>query len=549
MIKITLGLLLLSSSCFIHASTLVHNITGYTMNDGAVVRFAGLEYESGRVTRLYKSKTDLSQSKADERIDGQGATLLPGLIDAHGHIRNHGRLLQNINLNGSNSEDEALQRVKAFIEQSPQEQWIQGRGWNQVLWPGQKFPTKGSLDALSTEKFIVLKRVDGHAFWVNSAVLLKLGIDRDTPDPAGGEIVRDASGEATGILIDNAMLMVKAALPPLSDQQMAALLQLALNDLAAYGLTSTHDAETRPQVVRALQILQQRDAMPIRIYGMLHMLDPGVDKYLAQGPLIDPEHMLDVRSVKISSDGALGSRGAALFEDYSDDPGNRGLLLLSDKDLEHDISRSMQAGFQVNTHAIGDRANGRLLDFYERLIQQTDSRDLRHRIEHAQVLRVQDIPRLAKGGIIASIQPTHATSDKNMAGDRLGTARLDGAYAWKKLRDSGARMAGGSDFPVESPNPFFGLHAAITRQSHDNTPAGGWLPGEKLSREQSLSLFTEDAAYAAHQEEALGKLMPGYYADFILVRDDYFQVPEQDIWNNKVLETYVAGRQVYKANR
>jgi predicted amidohydrolase YtcJ len=549
MLRIALGLLLLCSSWLIHASTLVHNVTGYTMNNGVLVTFSGMEYDRGRVTRLYNSAADLSQSKADKRINGQGATLLPGLIDAHGHIRNHGRLLQNINLIGSKSEADAQQRVKAFMQQSPEQQWIQGRGWNQVIWADQKFPTKGALDALSTEKFIVLKRVDGHAFWVNSAVLAKLGIERNTPDPAGGEIVRDASGEATGVLIDNAMLMVKAALPPLSDQQMAALLELSLSDLAAYGLTSTHDAETLAQVVRALQLLQQRDAMPIRIYGMLHMLDPGIEKYLAQGPLLDPEHMLNVRSVKISSDGALGSRGAALYEDYSDDPGNRGLLLLSDEQLEHNIRRSMQAGFQVNTHAIGDRANGRLLDFYEQLIKQTDSRDLRHRIEHAQILRVQDIPRLAQGGIIASIQPTHATSDKNMAGDRLGEARLDGAYAWKKLRDSGAKMAGGSDFPVESPNPFFGLHAAITRQSHDNAPAGGWLPGEKLSREQSLSLFTEDAAYAAHQEAVLGKLMPGYYADFILVRDDYFQVPEQDIWKNKVLETYVAGRQVYKAGQ
>lgn len=259
--------------------------------------------------------------------------------------------------------------------------------------------------------------------------------------------------------------------------------KVALQDLAAYGLTSVHDATAKAQQVRAFQSMRDKGQLTIRVYPLLDVRDPENDAYLRRGPIIDPQHMLDIRSVKISTDGALGSRGAALFEDYSD--------------------------------------------------------------EHAQIIRVQDIPRFAELGVIASVQPTHATSDKNMAGDRLGNDRLAGAYAWRKLLNAKAVVAGGSDFPVESPNPFFGLHAAVTRQSQDNQPSGGWLPQEKLARDEALSIFTEGAAYAAHQEKVIGRLLPGYYADFILVRDNYFEVPEQDIWNNQVLATYVAGRRVY----
>jgi predicted amidohydrolase YtcJ len=285
--------------------------------------------------------------------------------------------------------------------------------------------------------------------------------------------------------------------------------------------------------------------MPVRIYAMLSVLDPANDAYLREGPLIDPEHMLDIRSVKISADGALGSRGAALFDDYSDEPGQKGLLLVNDEQLDNHMGRSMAAGFQVNIHAIGDKANARVLDYFEVMIKKHNNRHLRHRNEHSQIVRPQDIPRFAEIGVVASIQPTHATSDKNMAGDRLGEERLKGAYAWKTLLDNGAQLAGGSDFPVESANPFFGLHAAVTRQGQDNQPPGGWLPQEKLDRDQTLSLMTEWAAWSAHQEQVIGKLMPGYAADFILVRDDYFEVPEQDIWKNEVLGTWVAGKKVY----
>ena len=529
-------------------STLIYNVNGYTMDRGARMEFVALEYDQGRITRLYFELDDLSISSADERIDGDGATLLPGLIDAHGHVGNHGLLLRSVDLAGVLSEADAVVRVQKYLNTAVEQEWVQGRGWNQVLWDSNAFPLRQSLDALDTNKFIVLRRVDGHAMWVNSATLKRAGIDDKTPNPVGGQIVRDAQGVATGVLIDNAMAHVNKVMPAITDVQMAGLLKEAMIDLASYGLTSVHEAASPAQFVRAFQLLRDAGDMPIRIYSMLSVLDPRNDTYLEQGPIIDSQHMLDIRSVKISADGALGSRGAALFDDYSDAPGHTGLLLLTEKQLEHHIDRAMAAGYQVNTHAIGDLANDRVLDFYERLMKKHSSGSMRHRIEHAQILRPEDIDRLAAAEIIASIQPTHATSDMNMAGDRLGQKRVSsGAYAWKSLLDSGARLAGGSDFPVESPNPFFGLYSAVTRQSHQGQPEGGWLPSEKLSREDALSLFTEGAAFAAHQEHLVGKLLPGYYADFILVKDDYFTQPVASIWSNKVLSTYVAGQRVFQS--
>ena len=529
------------------AATVVYNVHGYTMDNGEKVSFVAMEYDNGRVTQLYSTQEQLEASAASRRVDGEGATLLPGLIDAHGHIPGLGHALSAVDLVGSASEAEAAQRTQEFATEFPDEKWVMGRGWNQVLWSLQEFPGRASLDAISAERPIALSRVDGHALWVNGVTLALAGIDDSTPNPDGGSIVRDSKGAATGVLIDNAMDLVFAIVPEASAEQIQAYEMRAMNYLASLGMTSAHDAGITAEELAAYQKLQNAKKMPIRVYPMLHVLDPANDVFLKRGIIIDPEHMLDIRSVKISSDGALGSRGAALFEDYSDKPGHKGLLLLSDEQLDHHISRAMAAGYQVNTHAIGDLANAKVLDYYERLIGKYNSGALRHRIEHSQILRVQDIPRFEASGIIASIQPTHATSDKNMAGDRLGKKRLAGAYVWKSLRDSGAAMAGGSDFPVEPPNPFYGLHAAVTRQSRDNQPLGGWMPEQKLSREESLSLFTEDAAYSAHQEKYIGRLLPGYYADFILVRDDYFKVAEEDIWKNKVLATFVAGEQVYRA--
>jgi len=526
--------------------TLLHNISGYTMNAGERVAFSALEFGNGVVVRTYLPEEDIALSQAERRIDGGGATVLPGLIDAHGHVSAHGKALSSVDLVGVESEQAAARRVADFIRDNPGEGWVGGRGWNQVLWPGRSFPGRASLDAVSAGRPVVLGRIDGHAVWANSRALELAGINAQTQDPPGGQIIRDDAGEPTGVLVDNAMDLVRQVIPEDSVEQRMRYQRRALEDLASLGLTAVHDAGVPARDLEAMRRLLEQGELPIRLYVMFWALDPGNDPYLERGPVTDDTGFLSVRSVKIVADGALGSRGAALHADYSDDPGNRGLLLLSDEELMHQMQRWADAGFQVNTHAIGDRANTLVLDKLEQLNTFDVSRQLRHRVEHAQILRPEDFARFAKLGVIASIQPTHATSDKNMAGDRLGDERLEGAYAWNTLLESGARLAGGSDFPVEHPNPFFGLHAAVTRQGKDNRPPGGWFPGQKISREKALSLFTEDAAFAAHAEGRLGRLLPGYAADFILVRDDYFEAPEEQLWDNQVLSTWVAGREVYR---
>jgi hypothetical protein len=295
----------------------------------------------------------------------------------------------------------------------------------------------------------------------------------------------------------------------------------------------------------AFKALARENKMPIRINAMLYLPSPEWQTVLKTGSYSSKDDMFAFNSVKIQADGALGSRGAALINEYSDHPGHTGLLLHDEASLIHYINTAMKAGFQVNTHAIGDNANKQVLDIYEDQIEKTDSRHLRHRIEHAQVLRLIDIPRFAQNNIIASMQATHATSDKNMALTRLGPERINGAYAWRKLLNAGTIIAAGSDFPVESPNPFYGLHASVTRQDKTNQPQGGWYKSQKMTRVEALRTFTVDAAYAGHQEQIIGSLEPGKKADFILVADDYFTVKESQLWQNTVNQTWVNGKNVF----
>ena len=541
---------LMSAASVAHAGgTLIYNVNGHTMAAGARVDFIAIEYSNGLIERLYTDEQSVQGSLAEHRIDGKGSTLLPGLIDAHGHISSLGASLRSVDLTGAASETEAAQRVQQFSgdDSAADQSWIQGRGWNQVLWPERQFPDRRSLDAVAPNRPVALSRVDGHAMWVNSKALALAGIDASTPDPEGGQIIRDRSGEPSGVLVDNAMDLVFEAIGVASLEAVEADIVRGLEAAAATGLTSVHDAGVSAQEIQAYRNLQAAGRLPIRVYPMLSVLDPDNDPLLAEGPFRSEDGMLHVRSVKISADGALGSRGAALHRDYSDMPDHTGLLLLSDEELSQHIGRSAQAGFQVNVHAIGDLANTRVLEKFADINQSPKIRAQRHRVEHAQILRPQDINQFAKLDVIASIQPTHATSDKNMAEDRLGASRLEGAYAWNTLLRSQARLAGGSDFPVEPANPLYGLHAAVTRTDREGEPLGGWRPEEKLSRAEALSLFTEWAAYAGHEEEFLGRLAPGFAADFVLVKDDFFAQSEQAIWQNEVLATVVAGKVVYRS--
>jgi len=531
------------------ADTLIHNVSGYTSTDSGSLVFDGLLFDDeGRVkSTLNQGAVDtlLLNDKELILIDGKGKYLLPGIIDAHGHILAYGAALTTVDLVGTQSAREAAEKVLQFNQKNPDQQWITGRGWNQVLWKGKRFPDTETLDKVVADKPVALNRIDGHAIWVNSLALKMAGITKDTLDPEGGELLRDSEGNPTGILVDNAMNLVERVMPALSMNIRKSLLEKSLQALASEGITSVHDAGVSPETITGYKSLGEGGKLSVRVYAMLDVTSDGYHERLKKGvekSLFDDR--LSIQSVKISIDGALGSRGAALDEPYSDRPDTRGLLLHSEEETEALTIEAMKAGFQVNSHAIGDRGNRLLLDIFAKYPRY---RYLRNRIEHAQVIHLKDIPRFKSLGVIPSMQPTHATSDKNMAKDRLGEERLKGAYAWRKFFNLDVRIASGSDFPVEPANPFYGLHAAVTRQDREDQPLGGWRSEEKMTRAEAIRSFTLDAAYAAHRETVLGSLEKGKWADFILVNEDYFSVKQEDIWKIKVLETWQAGQRVYPA--
>lgn len=522
-------------------TTLYSNVNGYTLNSNReLVKFSAVQFTDDRIDRLYSHDDELP-GEVDSIVDGKGQTLIPGLIDAHGHVLSYGLSLLRVDLVGTTSEQEAVQRVVDFLAGSEQLDWVQGRGWNQVLWESNAFPLASSLDEVISQKPIWLSRVDGHAGWANSAAMELAGVDSGTEDPDGGQIIRDSQGNPTGVFVDNAMALIRSKIPASSIEEQKFALRTAMQALAKQGLTSVHDAGVGSSSIQAYKQLLQDGPLPIRVNAMLSATDSFFEQRLAEGHFRSDDDTLAINSVKIAADGALGSRGAALIEDYSDLPGHTGLLLHSQERMQYFMRAAMNAGFQVNTHAIGDSANKIVLDNYQQLIQETNSRDLRHRIEHAQILRYEDILRFAELGVIPSMQATHATSDKNMAQDRLGEVRIQGAYAWRKLMNAGALIANGSDFPVESPNPFYGLHASITRQDKNSEPTGGWFPEEKMTAVEAFASFTIDAAYAGHQENLLGSLEAGKKADFIVLDRDIFTSPSSEIWQTRVLETWING--------
>ncbi len=527
------------------ADTLIYNVNGIQVgDDGTLQRFGGMVIDDeGKVLQLIQRTEELNRP-IEHEVDGEGRTLLPGLIDAHGHVMGLGLAAMRLDLVGSGSLAELQDRVRRHAAANPGTGWIVGRGWNQELWADKSMPTAADLDAAVADRPVWLERVDGHASVGNSMALRAAGITRDTQDPSGGRIERDGAGDPTGLFIDTAASLVERKVPPPSAADQARALDLAQDRLLASGLTAVADMGTSADGWALMRRAGEEGRLKLRIMAYAG----GVEPLSALGGSGPTDWLYDDRlrmgGVKLYADGALGSRGAWLKAPYADRPEARGLTVMTPAQLRTDAALAAADGFQVAIHAIGDRANAEAIAIFEELARDHPG-DRRWRIEHVQVVDPADIPRIADGGIIASTQPIHQVSDRTMAEARLGPDRLAGAYAWQTLAKSGAKLAFGSDFPVEPTNPFLGLSAAVSRQDPDGVPPGGWLPHERLSFAQALAGFTHGAAHAGFAEGRIGSLEPGKWADFILVDRDVATVDAQALARTEVLETWVAGKKVW----
>ncbi len=543
-INLILTALLCATATPALADTLVDNVEGWTLNAaGEVRRFNGLVIDDeGRVERLLQ-RGERRPERPDYRIDGRGQVLMPGLIDAHGHVMGLGFQAMTLDLSATNSLAEAQTAVRDYAAANPGLPWILGRGWNQERWGMDRFPTSAQLDAAVNDRPVWLERVDGHAGWANSRAMIAAGVNARTPVPAGGRIEMIAGGPS-GIFVDAAMALIARHRPePLARDRDRALV-LAQQNLLSRGVTAVADMGTHIEDWQAYRRAGDAGTLHVRIIGYA----AGIDQMtLIAGGAPTPwlyQDRLRLVGVKLFLDGALGSRGAWLLEPYADAAGQRGLPMLSDSALRNRIVRATMDGFQVAIHAIGDAANREVLNAIADIAPSFPG-DRRWRVEHVQIVDPAAIARFGQNGVIASMQPVHQTSDRLMAEARLGAGRLAGAYAWRSIAAAGAPLAFGSDFPVEDPNPFVGLAVAITREDAAGEPFGGWRPEERLTREAAVAAFTRGAAFAGMAEDRLGSLVPGMRADFLLVDRDVLIASPTDIRRMQVNETWVNGRRVF----
>ncbi|HMO75224.1 MAG TPA: amidohydrolase family protein [Sphingopyxis sp.] len=528
-----------------HADTLVDNVNGITLDaDGKLVRFTGLVIgPDGKVKQLL-DRRDKRPERPDFKEDGKGRTLIPGLIDAHGHVMGLGFSLMLLDLSDTNSLEEAQAAIRAYAAENPEMPWIIGRGWNQEKWGLGRFPTSADLDAAVADRPVWLERVDGHAGWANSAAMTAAKVTAASKSPEGGRIETTA-GKPSGVFVDAAMGLIDNAKPkPLARDRDRALL-LAQAKLLEQGITAITDMGTTIEEWQSFRRAGDRKQLAIRILSYGGDID---NMAIIAGGEPTPwlyDDRLRMVGVKLYLDGALGSRGAWLKAPYADAPGQKGLPLLTPAQLRNKMVRASMDKFQVAIHAIGDAANAEALAAIADLDADLPG-NRRWRIEHAQVIDPADIGRFAELKVVASMQPVHQTSDRTMAEARLGPDRLKGAYAWRSLATSRARLAFGSDVPVESANPFAGLAVAISRTDEKGQPFGGWRPEEAVSREAALDGFTRTAAYAAFAEDRLGTLMPGMRADFLIVGEDPMLASPEAIRRMVPLETWIGGYRYYK---
>lgn len=541
-----LPLLALACATPAAADTLVDNVQGMSVDrQGKVTRFTGIWIDDdGRVKQLLERR-DKRPPRTDFAVDGKGAVVIPGIVDSHLHVMGIGFGALTLDLSGARSLAEAQAAIRAYAAQHPDRRWIVGRGWNQETWGLGRFPTAAELDAAVSDRPVLMQRIDGHAQWANTAALRAAGVTAATADPAGGKIERLAGSRApAGVLVDKAAELVESAMPAPRADDWDLALGKAQDILLARGVTAVADMGTTIQAWQSFR--RAGDAGWLRLRIMAYAAGPEAMELIG-GPGPTPwlyADKLRLNGVKLYLDGALGSRGAWLKAPYADDPGNSGLQLVSGTQLRNVMSRAALDKFQVAVHAIGDRANAEVLGAIEELAQ-TYTGDRRWRIEHAQIVDPADLSRFGAHGTIASMQPVHQTSDRTMAEARLGPSRLTGAYAWRGIAAAGGALAFGTDAPVESPDPFAGLAAAISRTGPDGQPFGGWFPGQAISREAALAAYTATGAYAGFGESRFGELKPGLRADFLVIdRDPLIAAPDA-LRATRVLQTWVGGERVY----
>ena len=529
---------------------LITNATVYPV-DGGPATASALAVRDGRFVAVGSPSEALAAAPEARCIDAEGRPIVPGFIDAHAHLQELGLALRRVDLTTASSPNAVVERLQTYVAQHelPPDAWLRGHGWDQTEWTPARFPHRDVLDAAFPERPVWLTRTDVHAGWANTAALeATVGVDRlrEMSDPDGGHIHRDETGTPTGVLIDAAMALVTDPLPSPSDTERERALSTALRHTAQHGVTSLHDAGVGLSTLRRIQDFIEKGQFPLRLYAMINGRGEAFEHFCERGPFHHSSGRLDVESVKFFADGALGSRGAALLADYADAPGNRGFLLHQDNAFEENVRAAHACGFQVNTHAIGDRANRQVLNTYEEVTRQSARSLRRPRIEHAQVVAPEDRPRFGRLGAIASVQPAFAPSDQGWAPARLGPNRIEDAYAWRSLSDAGAALAFGSDAPVEPLDPIRAFHAAVTRQDADGAPSGGWHPGERLARSTALHAHTQGAAYAAFQEDEVGSISVGKRADFVVLSQDIMSVPADRLLDTEVVATYLGGAPVHR---
>jgi predicted amidohydrolase YtcJ len=530
---------------------ILHNARIYTGDASRPVAEA-IAMRADRIVRVGANADVLPLRGSGTRVvDVSGGTIVPGLHDAHGHFTGLGASMQSIDLRGTATYEQVVGMVRQRAAAARPGEWIIGRGWDQNDWPEKQWPTHDLLSAAAPGNPVYLTRVDGHAGLANRRALDLAGITAATDDPAGGRLIRGPGNEPSGVLIDTAQSLVSSKIPPVSTEQLEEQIVLADRETRRLGLTMVHDAGTDGPTVDAYKRLIDAGRLKTRLYVMLRGPLSTLQAVFDKGPIANyGNHHLAVRAIKLVADGALGSRGAAMLEPYSDEPGTTGLLTSPPDDVYAQTLAASKAGFQTGIHAIGDRANRLAMDIFERVQREVPgSRALRMRNEHAQILDRAEIPRFASLNVIASMQPTHATSDMPWVPARIGSERMEeGAYVWRKLIASGATIAAGSDFPVELADPMLGFYAAITRQDPKGQPASGWMAAERMSRDEALAAFTRHAAFAAHAETQLGTLEAGKLADLVVLSKDIMRVPPREILTTRVRMTIVGGEVVYRSN-